>query len=100
MGPEFEFNGEIWLHDGPGAWCFLTLPSELAEEIEDLAGDLSRPFGAIKVEARIGDVSWSTSIFKDRKRSSYVLPVKSAVRKKSGKEAGDEVTCMITPDFE
>jgi len=100
MGPEFEFSGEIWLHDGPAAWCFLTLPPELAEEIEFLAGEISRPFGSIRVEARIGDVSWSTSIFKDKKRGSYLLPVKSAVRKKSGIDVGEKVACSVTPDFD
>jgi hypothetical protein len=98
MGPEFEFKATVWVHDGPAAWYFLTLPVELAEEIEDLAGEMNRPFGTLKVEARIGDAAWSTSIFKDTKRSSYLLPLKAPVRRKAGIGDGDEVTCRIALD--
>ena len=98
MGPEFKFKTALWVHDGPAAWYFLTLPVDLAEEIQDLAGEMERPFGSIKVEARIGEAVWSTSIFKDTKRSSYLLPVKAAVRRKAKLADGDEVTCRITLD--
>lgn len=99
MGIEFTFSGEVWKHDGPAAWFFLTLPTGLAEDIRELASGDHAPFGTLKAEARIGTVTWSTSIFRDRARESYVLPVKAAVRKKAGIDEGDEVECAITLDL-
>jgi hypothetical protein len=34
----------------------------------------------LRVEVTIGETRWSTSIFPDRKRGTYVLPVKKSVR--------------------
>lgn len=96
----FEFKGELWVHEGPAAWYFLTLPVDLADEIHDLAGEAQRPFGSIRVEARINDVTWSTSIFRDTKRESYVLPVKATVRKMAGVSEGDEVLCALSLNFD
>jgi len=52
-------------------------------------------WGAVKVEATIGDAVWQTSIFPGIDEDAYVLPVKAAVRNKEGIVAGDQVTCKL-----
>mgnify|MGYP001157860807 CR=1 FL=1 len=99
MEPEFKFEAELWRHDGPAAWFFLTLPVDLAEEIGDLTAGSGNAFGSVPVMAKIGEVSWKTSIFRDRKRSSYLLPVKAAIRKGAGVGDGDVVDCLLTLDL-
>jgi hypothetical protein len=47
-------------------------------------------FGSVRVEARIGDVVWRTSVF-PQKTGGYLLPVKADVRRRAGIAAGDEV---------
>ena len=85
--PRFTFTAEVWEHDGEGSWHFLSLPEDEADEIDALA----RPgagFGSVRVEVTIGATTWSTSVFPDRKRRTYVLPLKKAVRRAEGLEAG------------
>jgi len=85
-------TGPLWLWSGEQAsWHFLTVPEEEANEIraEGLAN--RGGFGSVRVEARIGDVSWRTSVF-PQKSGGYILPVKASVRRAAGIAAGDEVS--------
>ncbi len=76
----FSFTADVWEHEGPAAWHFVSLPEGVADEIEATYGHLARGFGSLRVEVTVGKSRWSTSIFPDRKRGTYVLPVKKAVR--------------------
>ncbi|MCU1375272.1 MAG: hypothetical protein JWO68_2558 [Actinomycetia bacterium] len=86
--PRFSFAAEVWEHDGSGAWHFLSLPEPEADEIEELFGHRARGFGSLRVEVTIGSSRWATSIFPDKKRGTYVLPLKKAVRAAEGLVAG------------
>ena len=82
FGPDrFEFTAQVWEHDGPAAWYFLSLPEPIADDIEEFYGDHAAGFGSLKVEVTIGSTTWRTSIFPDSKQGTYVLPVKQQVRK-------------------
>ena len=63
----------------------------VGSRIEKRAG-----FGSVRVQATIGQTTWATSIFPDTKSSSYLLPVKAAVRREAGIEEGDAVAARIT----
>jgi hypothetical protein len=76
----FTWVAEVWEHDGPAAWHFVSLPEAEADEIEAIYGHKAGGFGSVRVEATIGATRWSTSIFPDRERGTYLLPVKKAVR--------------------
>jgi hypothetical protein len=76
----FSFTAEVWEHEGPAAWHFVSLPEDVADEIEATFGHRARGFGSQRVEVTIGKTRWTTSIFPDRKRATYVLPVKKEVR--------------------
>jgi len=85
-------TGPLWLWSGESAsWHFLTVPEEQAGEIR--AESLARRggFGSVRVEARIGDTAWRTSVF-PQKSGGYILPVKKEVRCRAGIAAGDEVS--------
>jgi hypothetical protein len=48
----------------------------------------------VKVEARISDVTWRTSVF-PLNSGGYLLPVKKEVRAQADIAAGDEVTVTL-----
>ena len=92
---EYRFSGELWQYDGEAAWCFVTLPSELSDNIRAEHAPTTTAFGSIKVTATVGDTRWSTSLFPDKTRDSYVLPVKKAVRKAENLAAGSGVEVQL-----
>ncbi|MET8774052.1 DUF1905 domain-containing protein [Nocardia sp. NPDC004654] len=79
-GSRYSFTARVWEHSGAGSWHFVSLPEEIADEIEERYGHRSGGFGAVRVRVRIGASAWSTSLFPDKKRGTYVLPVKKPVR--------------------
>ena len=86
--PGYSFVAEVWEHEGPGAWHFVSLPEELADDIEERFGHRARGFGSLRVEVRIGRTRWRTSLFPDNKRGTYLLPLKKAVRVAEGLTPG------------
>jgi Domain of unknown function (DUF1905) len=92
----YDFTAELWLHsDMPGAWYFLTIPADAADEIKARSHGERRGFGSVRVQATIGQTTWATSIFPDTKSSSYLLPVKAAVRRETGIAEGDAISVTI-----
>jgi len=53
-----------------------------------------RGFGSVKVDAAIGDSRWSTSVF-PQKGGGWFLPVKKAICRAEGLEAGDEAAVRL-----
>ena len=85
----------IWKgSDAAGRWYFITVPPEQSDEIKAHAFGSPRGFGSVKVEARIGEVVWRTSVF-PLNSGGYLLPVKAQVRRKADLAAGDEVTVEL-----
>ena len=80
---------------GPGGWHFVTLPAEVAGELDTVFAPAKRGFGSLRVSATVGGVAWETSVFPDKQTASYVLPVKAAVRRRAGLEAGDTVALTL-----
>ncbi|MEV4756993.1 DUF1905 domain-containing protein [Micromonospora sp. NPDC049559] len=86
-----DFEAELWIWDARRSetWTFVSLPVGAAEEIRDLTGGARRGFGSVRVRATVGGSTWTTSIFPDRARGSFVLPVKRAIRTAEGLDPGD-----------
>lgn len=80
--PSYEFDAELWMHNGSAAWFFISLPESVADDIEAMQGPSTKGFGSVPVEVTIGATTWSTSLFPDNKRATYLLPIKKAVRTK------------------
>ena len=88
-------TGPLWLWTGEkGSWHFFSVPEDQSDEIRAHCLASMRGFKSARVEARIGDVSWRTSVFPMRS-GGYFLPVKKEVRCRAGIAAGDEVTVSL-----
>lgn len=92
----YRFDARLWRYQGKAAWYFLTLPHDVADEIDESTAADRRGFGSVKVEVRVGSSTWSTSIFPDSKLASFVLPVKRAIRTAESIDDGDRVTVHLT----
>ena len=84
MATSLTFSANVWEHDGPGGWHFVSLPEACADEVAEHVGGRLSGFGSVRVEALIGATRWTTSLFPDPRRGTYLLPVKKAVRKVEG----------------
>jgi hypothetical protein len=95
MNP-FEFTADLWRYTGDAAWYFVTLPHDVADDIDEITLDRRRGFGSVRVEVTVGSTTWRTSIFPDTKSASFLLPVKQAVRQAEGLDDGSSVSVLLT----
>lgn len=95
----YEFRGRVWLwksdpsiDSGEGSgWHFVSVDRRTSGQIEREYPWPWRGFGSIPVEVLIGKTKWRTSIFPDKKKGKFLLPLKRQVRAAEGISAGDEV---------
>jgi hypothetical protein len=86
---EFTFQATVIEWRGPSPFFFAPLPGEAAEAIRRVAKFVSYGWGVIPVEATIGGVRFTTSLFP--KDDTYLLPIKADVRRRTGVTVGDVV---------
>ncbi|MGW0911075.1 DUF1905 domain-containing protein [Streptomyces sp. NPDC002784] len=91
---ELAFTGQVIEWRGPSPYYFVPVPREESADIHQVASAATYGWGVIPVEARIGAVAFTTSLFP--KDGRYLLPLKAAVRMPQGLEAGDEVEIELT----
>lgn len=77
----YRFTAELWEYEGPAAWFFVSIPTDIADEIAELMDGRAGGFGSVRVHVAVGGTRWSTSLFPDKQAGTYVLPVKKAVRR-------------------
>lgn len=100
MSDAFTFTATLWVWSAreetadPSAWCFVTLPPDVCDELRVRAGE-PRGFGSVPVHAQVGTTRWDTSVFPDAESGGFVLPVKKAVRRAHGVEEGDDLTVTV-----
>lgn len=87
-----EFTAPLWRWE---ARRELWTPTEVTEELHDLAGDLPRGFGALRAHVRVGTEQWWTSVFPQDADGVYVLPIKRRVRDANGLALGDAVPVWL-----
>ena len=81
---ELVFAGRVIEWRGPSPYYFVPVPDEESADIREVAAMATYGWGVIPVEARIGEVAFTTSLFP--KDGGYLLPLKNAVRKPQGCE--------------
>ena len=86
---QFAFDAEVIHWRGPSPYFFAALPAHEAAEVRRVSRAVTYGWGVIPVEAQIGGVAFTTSLFP--KDDGYLLPLKDAVRRKAGVTAGDTV---------
>ena len=94
-----KFRSKVWLYPGMAAWFFAYVDKKRATEIRKIRqladSKAKRGFGSIRVEVTLGKTTWKTSIFPDKQSGTYVLPLKAAVRRAEGVDAGDTITFTL-----
>lgn len=93
----FTMKGKVWLYPSDVAsWHFVNLPKKESQEIKETFGNLSPGWGSLPVSVTIGQTSWRTSIFPDKRSDSYLLPLKATVRQKEGIREGSMISFSLT----
>jgi hypothetical protein len=88
-----DFDGTIWFWRGPAPWYFVTVPAEQCRALKAISGAVTYGWGMIPVKVRIGKSAWQTSLWP--KDGSYIVPIKTSVRKTEKLEEGDTVTVRL-----
>lgn len=89
-----EFTGRVVEWRGPSPFFFATVPEEQAADIQEVAAMATYGWGAVPVEARIGETAFTTSLFP--RDGGYLLPLKAAVRRSQALATGDDVSVRMT----
>lgn len=90
----------VWSTEKYGNIGYVRIDGEAAEAIgayevvRRLELGRRRGFGSVKVEARVGDSRWSTSVF-PQKSGGWFLPLKKAICRAEGLEEGDDVDVRL-----
>ncbi|GAB2609632.1 GNAT family N-acetyltransferase [Kribbella endophytica] len=92
-----EFSGEIVEWRGPAPYYFVPVPERESDALR-AAGSVAgyNSWGMLPVRAQLGSAEWKTSLWS--KDGGYWLPLKDAVRKPAGLDAGDAVEVRLTFD--
>lgn len=81
-GIKYTFKVKPWKYQGQAGWVFVSLPAKTAREIRRHFKTEEEGWGRLKTLAQIGNTEWKTAIWFDTKLNTYLLPLKSDVRKK------------------
>lgn len=92
----YTLSSKVIVYPGMGGWRFLMLPKKSSEEIKGKFGRSARGWGSLPVSVTVGKTAWDTSIFPDKKSSTYLLPLKAKIRKVEHILDDDRVTFTIT----
>lgn len=85
---QFEFEAELYpWHSDKTTWVFVSLPHDVSDAVDD-ATSMTGGFGSVKVMVSLGGSQWSTSLFPSKEQSTYVLPIKKAIRTAEGIDVG------------
>ncbi len=90
---DFEFSGDIWTWRGPAPYHFVWVPEDESDDIKATSSAVTYGWGMIPVSARIGETTWTTSLWP--KDGRYVVPIKDVVRLGEGLEVGQTVTVHL-----
>ena len=92
---KLAFKAKVWIYPGGGTWHFVSIDKKDGLKVKKhQTGKLRRGWGAVKVEVTLGKSKWTTSIF-PVKDGTYLLPIKSEIRKKEGVFDTDIITLTI-----
>ncbi len=93
----YDFEAVLWVWDARQAdtWTFVSLPTDIADEVDELTAPFSRGFGSVRVQVTVGGSVWRTSLFPSKAEGTYVLPIKKAVRRAERLATGDAARVRI-----
>jgi len=86
---DFEFDARVIYWRGPSPYFYAPVPPKDVAQIRRASKLVTYGWGMIPVEAVIGGVTFTTSLFPTD--GGYLLPIKDAVRTKVGITADDAI---------
>lgn len=92
---KYEYATKMWKDDSPGGWHFVSLPKILSKEIRENFKWQEEGWGRMKTHAQIGELIWETAIWFDTKADTYILPIKSEIRKKTNLKNNQNIKMNI-----
>ncbi|MWB99745.1 DUF1905 domain-containing protein [Agromyces seonyuensis] len=90
---DFEIGGTVIEWRGPAPYHFLAVGPEESAAIDELRPLVTYGWGMVPAEVRLGATTWRTSLWP--KDGGYLIPLKDAVRRAEGVEAGDEIALRL-----
>jgi hypothetical protein len=90
MPASYKLQSKVVVYQGTAAWRFIGIPEKEGSEIKNQFGAAARGWGSLPVSVTVGNTTWDTSIFPDKKSGSYLLPLKAKTRK--AENIGDDST--------
>ena len=91
----YAFRAKLWQYHGPGAWYFISVPPDVADDIRARYGAQASALRLDQVEATVRETQWTTSLFPDKTRRTYLRPIKKAVRVAENLDVGDVTTVRL-----
>lgn len=88
-------SAHVWRVSGPGGWHFATLPVEIGANIRFFGVAARRGWRSVPVLATVGATTWRTSVFPEKARATYLLPLQADVRRAEDLVAGKEIEVTI-----
>ena len=85
----FAFVGQVIEWRGPAPYYYVVVPDPVSADIQEVSASVSYGWGVIPVEARVGETSFTRSLFP--KDGRYLLPLRAAVRRPQGIGVDDRV---------
>lgn len=85
-----------WQYEGPSAWVFISMPKQLAQEIRGMSQWQERGWGRFPIQLSIANYTWNTSMWFDTKQDTYLIPLKSVIRKKLDIQLAKELEVTVT----
>lgn len=92
---KYTFQSRMWRSAGQGGWSFVSMPTEMSQEIREHLRGEEEGWGRMKAMAMIGNTQWETAIWFDTKHNTYLLPIKADVRKKEKLELNSMMEVMV-----
>ncbi|OGG59543.1 hypothetical protein A3C89_01120 [Candidatus Kaiserbacteria bacterium RIFCSPHIGHO2_02_FULL_50_50] len=94
---QIKFSAKLWIYPGAHAsWHFVSVPEAIAAPLREKYKRTHKGWNSLPVEVTIGETTWRTSMFFDTKSTTYLLPIKSQVRKKEALLADELLDVGIT----
>ena len=91
----FAFTVIPWQHTGSSGWVLVNVPHKMSNEIRKHFKREEQGWGRLSIIAQIKNTSWPTAIWYDTQHQTYLLPIKSEVRKKENINVGQSIEVNI-----
>jgi hypothetical protein len=92
---KYEFSSKVWKHSSIKSWYFVSLPIKITKEIRETLRWQEEGWGRMKATVQIGNSTWETAIWFDTKHETYLLPLKSEIRKTEKIEVNNQFKIHI-----